>query len=58
MTDGLLSPQKAHTLAAEFAEYFFAGHQALLVTHIDGNLTALFVFLIHYRLFHIKLPKE
>ena len=37
VTDGLLSPRKAHALATEFAEYFFAGHQALLVTHIDGN---------------------
>ena len=37
VTDGLLSPQKAHALATEFAEYFFAGHQALLVTHVDGS---------------------
>lgn len=37
VTDGLLTPQKAHALATEFAEYFFAGHQALLVTHIDGS---------------------
>ena len=32
-----LTPQKAHELAREFAEYFFAGHQALIVTHADGN---------------------
>ena len=32
-----LTPEKAHELAEEFAEYFFAGHQALLVTHADGN---------------------
>ena len=32
-----LTPQKAHELAKEFAEYFFAGHQALIVTHADGN---------------------
>jgi len=37
VVDGLLTPQKAHALATEFAEYFFAGHQALLATHIDGN---------------------
>lgn len=35
--EGKLTPQKAHALAAKFAEYFFAGHQALLVTHIDGS---------------------
>ena len=32
-----LTPHKAHALAKEFAEYFFAGHQALIVTHADGN---------------------
>lgn len=32
-----LTPHKAHALAKEFAEYFFAGHQALIVTHSDGN---------------------
>ena len=32
-----LTPQKAHRLVREFAEYFFAGHQALIVTHADGN---------------------
>ena len=32
-----LTPHKAHSLAKEFAEYFFAGHQALIVTHADGN---------------------
>ena len=32
-----LTPNKAHALAKEFAEYFFAGHQALIVTHADGN---------------------
>ena len=32
-----LNPRKAHALSREFAEYFFAGHQALIVTHADGN---------------------
>ena len=32
-----LTPNKAHALAKEFSEYFFAGHQALIVTHADGN---------------------
>ena len=32
-----LTPQSAHDLSMEFAEYFFAGHQALIVTHADGN---------------------
>ena len=32
-----LTPQKAHQLAKEFADYFFDGHQALIVTHEDGN---------------------
>ena len=32
-----LTPQKAHELVKAFAEYFFAGHQALIVTHSDGN---------------------
>ena len=32
-----LNPRRAHALAEEFAEYFFAGHQALIVTHADGN---------------------
>ena len=32
-----LTPQRAHDLSMEFAEYFFAGHQALIVTHADGN---------------------
>ena len=32
-----LTPEKAHALAREFAEHFFAGHQALIVTHADGN---------------------
>lgn len=32
-----LTPQRAHNLSMEFAEYFFTGHQALIVTHTDGN---------------------
>ena len=32
-----LTPHKAHALSKEFAKYFFAGHQALIVTHADGN---------------------
>lgn len=32
-----LTPQRAHNLSMEFAEYFFVGHQALIVTHADGN---------------------
>ena len=32
-----LTPHKAHVLAKEFAAYFFDGHQALIVTHADGN---------------------
>jgi len=32
-----LTPQRAHDLSKEFAEYFFAGYQALIVTHADGN---------------------
>ena len=35
--DHNLNPRRAHALAEEFAEYFFAGHQALIVTHADGN---------------------
>lgn len=32
-----LTPQRAHDLSMEFANHFFAGHQALVVTHTDGN---------------------
>ena len=35
--DNGLTMQRAHRLAKEFAEYFFDGHQALIVTHADGN---------------------
>lgn len=37
VADHNLNPRRAHALAEEFAEYFFAGHQALIVTHTDGN---------------------
>ena len=32
-----LTPGRAHDLSLEFANRFFAGHQALVVTHADGN---------------------
>lgn len=32
-----LTSEKAHAIAEEFAKYFFAGHQVLLVTHPDGH---------------------
>lgn len=32
-----LTPEHAHELAEELANYFFAGHQVYLVTHTDGH---------------------
>ena len=32
-----LTPERAHKLAEEFANRFFAGHQVYLVTHTDGH---------------------
>ena len=32
-----LTPEKAQTIGMEFAKRFFAGHQALAVTHTDGH---------------------
>ena len=32
-----LTPERAHALSLEFANHFFVGHQALVVTHSDGN---------------------
>lgn len=32
-----LTPEHAHVIAEEFAAKFFAGHQVLLVTHVDGH---------------------
>lgn len=36
-TENGLTPKQAHDLSLEFAKRFFAGHQALVVTHADGN---------------------
>lgn len=36
-TENGLTPQRAHDLSLAFANRFFAGHQALVVTHADGN---------------------
>ena len=36
-TEHGLTPQRAHAIAEEFAQHFFAGHQVLLVTHTDGH---------------------
>ncbi len=36
-TENGLTPQRAHGMSMEFANQFFAGHQALVVTHADGN---------------------
>ena len=32
-----LTPEKAQAVGMEFANHFFAGHQALVVTHTDGH---------------------
>ena len=32
-----LTPEKVHAIGMEFANHFFAGHQALIVTHTDGH---------------------
>ena len=36
-TENGLTPRQAHDLSMEFANRFLAGHQALVVTHADGN---------------------
>lgn len=37
MTECGLTGEKAQALGREFAERFFAGHQALICTHTDGH---------------------
>ena len=32
-----LTPEKVQAIGVEFAKHFFAGHQALIVTHTDGH---------------------
>ena len=32
-----LTPEKVQSIGKEFAEYYFAGHQTLIVTHTDGH---------------------
>ena len=32
-----LTPEKVQAIGMEFAKFFFAGHQALIVTHTDGH---------------------
>jgi len=32
-----LTPEKVQAIGMEFAKYYFAGHQALIVTHTDGH---------------------
>ena len=37
VTEHGLTPEKVQAIGIEFAKYYFAGHQALIVTHTDGH---------------------
>ena len=37
VTENGLTPERVQAISMEFARYYFAGHQALIVTHTDGH---------------------